>query len=129
MKDLKLGIQMGYWGAQPPEDIIGIAKEAENLGYDAIWSAESWGSDVFTPLAWIGAHTSKIKLGTGIAQISARTPAATAMAAITLDHLTKGRVGLAWESLDRKWLKVGTVSPFLNRYQELENTSVLLKKF
>ena len=92
MKDLKLGIQMGYWGAQPPEDIIGIAKEAENLGYDAIWSAESWGSDVFTPLAWIGAHTSKIKLGTGIAQISARTPAATAMASITLDHLTKGRV-------------------------------------
>ena len=92
MKDLKLGIQMGYWGAQPPEDIIGIAKEAESLGYDAIWSAESWGSDVFTPLAWIGAHTSKIKLGTGIAQISARTPAATAMAAITLDHLTKGRV-------------------------------------
>ena len=94
MKDLKLGIQMGYWGAQPPEDIVGIAKEAENLGYDAIWSAESWGSDVFTPLAWIGAHTSRIKLGTGIAQISARTPAATAMAAITLDHLTKGRVVL-----------------------------------
>ena len=92
MKELKLGIQMGYWGAQPPEDIIGLAKEAENLGYDAIWSAESWGSDVFTPLAWIGSHTSKIKLGTGIAQISARTPAATAMAAITLDHLTKGRV-------------------------------------
>ncbi|GIS75794.1 MAG: hypothetical protein CM1200mP12_15130 [Gammaproteobacteria bacterium] len=50
-------------------------RETENLGYDAIWSAESWGSDVFTPLAWIGAHTSKIKLGTGIAQISARTPA------------------------------------------------------
>ena len=92
MKELKLGIQMGYWGAQPPADIIGLAKEAENLGYDAIWSAESWGSDVFTPLAWIGSHTSKIKLGTGIAQISARTPAATAMAAITLDHLTKGRV-------------------------------------
>ena len=72
---------MGYWGAHPPEDIIGLAKEAENLGYDAIWSAESWGSDVFSPLTWMGAHTSKIKLGTGIAQISARTPAATAMAA------------------------------------------------
>ena len=94
MTNLKLGIQMGYWGAQPPKDIIGIAQEAESLGYDAIWSAESWGSDVFTPLAWIGAHTSKIKLGTGIAQISARTPAATAMAAITLDHLSKGRVVL-----------------------------------
>ena len=94
MTNLKLGIQMGYWGAQPPKDIIGIAQEAESLGYDAIWSAESWGSDVFTPLAWIGAHTSKIKLGTGIAQISARTPAATAMAAITLDHLSNGRVVL-----------------------------------
>ena len=83
---------MGYWGAQPTKDIIGIAKEAESLGYNSIWCAESWGSDVFTPLTWIGAHTSKIKLGTGIAQISARTPAATAMAAITLDHLSKGRV-------------------------------------
>ena len=92
MKNLKLGIQMGYRGAQPTKDIIGIAKEAESLGYNSIWCAESWGSDVFTPLTWIGAHTSKIKLGTGIAQISARTPAATAMAAITLDHLSKGRV-------------------------------------
>ena len=92
MKNLKLGIQIGYWGAQPPENIVELAQEAEKLGYDAIWSAESWGSDVFTPLTWIGAHTSKIKLGTGIAQISARTPAATAMAAITLDHLSKGRV-------------------------------------
>ena len=94
---------MGYWGAQPPEDIIGIAKDAENLGFDAIWSAESWGSDVFTPLAWIGAHTSKIKLGTGIAQISARTPAATAMAAITLDHLTKGRVILGLGVSGQGW--------------------------
>ena len=92
MKNLQFGIQMGYWGAQPNDGIVEIAQEAEKLGFDSVWSAESWGSDVFTPLAWIGAHTSKIKLGTGIAQISARTPAATAMAAITLDHLSKGRV-------------------------------------
>ncbi len=76
----------------PPENIIAIAQEAETLGYEAIWTAEAWGSDVFTPLSWIGAHTSKIKLGTGIAQLSARTPAATAMAALTLDHLSGGRM-------------------------------------
>ena len=89
---MKLGVQLGYFGAQPTHDIIGIAQEAESLGYDSIWTAEAWGSDVFTPLSWIGAHTSKIKLGTGIAQLSARTPAATAMAALTLDHLSRGRM-------------------------------------
>jgi F420-dependent oxidoreductase-like protein len=92
MKHLKLGIQMGYWGAQPTPDLIGLAQEAERLGYDSIWSAETWGSDAFTPLAWIGAHTSKIRLGTGVVQISARTPSATAMAALTLDHLSGGRM-------------------------------------
>ena len=92
MKEMKLGVQLGYFGAQPTENIIAIAQEAETLGYETIWTAEAWGSDVFTPLSWIGAHTSKIKLGTGIAQLSARTPAATAMAALTLDHLSGGRM-------------------------------------
>ena len=89
---MKLGVQLGYFGAQPTENIVAIAQEAETLGYETIWTAEAWGSDVFTPLSWIGAHTSKIKLGTGIAQLSARTPAATAMAALTLDHLSGGRM-------------------------------------
>jgi F420-dependent oxidoreductase-like protein len=92
MSSLKLGLQLGYWGAQPPEDHVGLAQEVERLGFDSVWTAESWGSDVFTPLAWVGAHTSKIKLGTAVVQISARTPTATAMAALTLDHLSKGRV-------------------------------------
>ncbi len=92
MKDLKLGLQMGYWGAGPDPQMVAIAQEAERLGYDALFTAEAWGSDVFTPLAWIGAHTSRIRLGTGIAQISARAPTATAMAALTLDHLSGGRV-------------------------------------
>jgi len=92
MSSLKLGLQLGYWGAQPPGDVIGLAQEAERLGFDSIWTAEAWGSDAFTPLAWIGAHTERIKLGTGIVQISARTPTATAMAALTLDHLSSGRV-------------------------------------
>lgn len=92
MGDLKIGLQTGYWGAGPNPKMVEIAQEAERLGYDAIFTAEAWGSDVFTPLAWIGAHTERIRLGTGIAQLSARAPTATAMAALTLDHLSGGRV-------------------------------------
>src|SRR5438067_5807602 len=90
--DLRLGLTLGYWGPQPPDDAIELAKTAERFGYDSVWTAEAYGSDVFTPLAWVGAHTKTIKLGTGIVQISARTPAATAMAAMTLDHLSGGRL-------------------------------------
>jgi F420-dependent oxidoreductase-like protein len=92
MADLKLGLQLGYWGAAPPADLIGLAQAAEGLGFDSIWTAEAWGSDAFTPLAWIGAHTSRIRLGTAVVQLSARTPTATAMATLTLDHLSQGRV-------------------------------------
>jgi F420-dependent oxidoreductase-like protein len=92
MKNLKLGLQLGYWGALPPPDVVGLAQHAERLGYDSIFTAEAWGSDAFTPLAWIGAHTARIRLGTAIAQLSARTPTATAMAALTLDHLSGGRM-------------------------------------
>jgi F420-dependent oxidoreductase-like protein len=94
MPPLKLGLQLGYWQAQPPEDPVGLAQEAERLGYDSVWTAEAWGSDAFTPLAWIGAHTQKIRLGTSVVQLSARTPTATAMAALTLDHLSHGRLTL-----------------------------------
>ncbi len=92
MGEMKLGLQLGYWGAGPNPKTVEIAQEAEKLGYDALFTAEAWGSDVFTPLAWIGAHTERIRLGTGIAQISARAPTATAMAAMTLDHLSGGRM-------------------------------------
>ncbi len=89
---LKLGVSVGYWGAQPPKDMIGLAQRAESLGYWGFFTAEAYGSDAFTPLAWVGAHTTSIKLGTGIVQLSARTPAATAMHALTLDHLSNGRL-------------------------------------
>jgi F420-dependent oxidoreductase-like protein len=94
MSSLSIGLQLGYWQAQPPPDLIGLAQAAESAGFDSIWTAEAWGSDAFTPLAWIGAHTSKIRLGTSVVQLSARTPTATAMAALTLDHLSKGRLTL-----------------------------------
>lgn len=89
---LRFGVMFGYWQAQPPTNFVQIAQEAERLGFDSAWTAEAWGSDAFTPLTWIGAHTTKIKLGTSIVQISGRTPTSTAMHALTLDHLTKGRV-------------------------------------
>jgi F420-dependent oxidoreductase-like protein len=92
MGKLELGVQLGYWQRDPHRNFVEIAQEAERLGYDSVWTAEAWGSDAFTPLAWIGAHTSRIRLGTAIAQISARTPASTAMHALTLDHLSRGRM-------------------------------------
>ena len=92
MSSLKIGLQLGYWQAQPPDDIIGAAQRAERLGYDTVYTAEAWGSDAFTPLAYIAAHTEKIRLGTSVVQLSARTPTATAMATLTLDHLSQGRV-------------------------------------
>ncbi len=91
-KDLKLGYNTGYWGAGPPAGALEAIQEAERLGFTSVWTAEAYGSDALTPLAWWGSHTSTVQLGTGIVQMSARTPAATAMAAMTLDHLSGGRV-------------------------------------
>ena len=91
---MKLGFTAGYWSSGPPPGIEESIAAAESLGFDSLWTAEAYGSDCFTPLAWWGAKTSTIKLGTSITQLSARTPAATAMAAMTLDHLSNGRMVL-----------------------------------
>ncbi len=88
---MKLGLHLGYFGAQPPPDPTERILEAERLGYDSVWTSESWGSDALTPLTWWGARTSKVRLGTAVAQLSARQPTAAAMAALTLDHLSNGR--------------------------------------
>ncbi|MFE7843164.1 LLM class F420-dependent oxidoreductase [Streptomyces sp. NPDC057474] len=89
---MRLGLALGYWGRGPSADHVPLAQEAERLGYDSVWTAESWGSDAFTPLTWIAAQTSRIKLGTAVAQMAARSPTTTAMHALTLDHLSGGRV-------------------------------------
>jgi F420-dependent oxidoreductase-like protein len=88
---LKLGLNTGYWAGGPPAGAPEAIAEAERLGLDSIWTAEAYGSDGLTPLAWWGASTQRLKLGTAITQMSARQPAATAMAAMTLDHLSGGR--------------------------------------
>jgi len=91
-RELKLGLNVGYWAGGPPPGAIESVQAAEGLGFDSIWTAEAYGSDALLPLAWWGASTERIKLGTAIVQISARSPAATAMAAMTLDHLSGGRM-------------------------------------
>jgi alkanesulfonate monooxygenase SsuD/methylene tetrahydromethanopterin reductase-like flavin-dependent oxidoreductase (luciferase family) len=89
--DLKLGLAQGYWSKGPQPNFVEMAVEAEKLGYDSVWSAETYGNDAFTPLCWIGAHTEKIKLGTAVVQLSGRTPTSCAMHALSLDYLSNGR--------------------------------------
>jgi len=91
---MRLGYAVGYWKQGPPPGALEAILEAERLGFESVWTAEAYGSDAFTPLAWWGSRTTNLRLGTGIAQMSARTPAATAMAALTLDHLSGGRAVL-----------------------------------
>ncbi|CAN5601632.1 LLM class F420-dependent oxidoreductase [soil metagenome] len=91
---MKLGLMLGYWFGGPPDGLADQVAEAERLGFDSLWTAEAYGSDCFTPLAWWGAATERLRLGTSVCQISARTPTAAAMSALTLDHLTGGRMAL-----------------------------------
>jgi F420-dependent oxidoreductase-like protein len=77
--------------AAPPADAPELVAEAERAGFDAVFAAESWGSDAFTPLAWWGSTTSRVRLGTSVGQLSARTPTSCAMHALTMDHLSGGR--------------------------------------
>ena len=91
---MKLGLQLGYWGAGPPANHAELVAAAEGAGFDAIFTAEAWGSDAFTPLAWWGRETTRVRLGTSIVQMSGRSPTSIAMHALTLDHLSGGRVVL-----------------------------------
>ncbi|MEX2555863.1 MAG: LLM class F420-dependent oxidoreductase [Actinomycetota bacterium] len=129
--DLKLGLALGYSGATV-EDNSDLALEAERLGYDSVWTAEAYGSDVFTPLAWIGAKTSKIKLGTGIAQISARTPAALAMTAATLDALSGGRVilglGVSGPQVVEGWYGMPFPKPLARTREYVEIVQKILRR-
>src|SRR5207247_1506610 len=90
---MRLGLMLGYW-MPDPWDPTDLGQEAERLGYESVWTAEAHGSDVFSPLCWVGARTKRIKLGTASMQISARTPACAAMTAATIDHLSGGRLVL-----------------------------------
>src|SRR6266550_5988974 len=92
---MRLGFYMGY--APPgtnPLELVALAQEAERLGFDSAWAAEAWGTDAVTVLSWLGATTSRIALGSAVMQIAARSPAATAMTAATLNLMSGGRFRL-----------------------------------
>jgi F420-dependent oxidoreductase-like protein len=89
---MRVATVAGYWGSGPPADAAELFAAADRLRLDQIWTAEAWGSDAWTPLAWWGSRTSHVHLGTAVSQLSARPPATLAMTAMTMDHLTRGRV-------------------------------------
>jgi F420-dependent oxidoreductase-like protein len=90
---MKLGVNIGYWGlGLSSDDQLRLVKEAESLGYDSVWAAEAYGSDAATVLAWLAAGTERIRLGSAIFQMPARSPAMTAMTAATLDTISNGRM-------------------------------------
>lgn len=88
---MRIGWNLGYWSSAPPDGVVAALAQLESDGLDSVWTAETYGSDALTPLAWWGGATSQLRLGTAVCQLSARTPAAMAMAALTLDHLSGGR--------------------------------------
>ncbi|MCZ4535639.1 LLM class F420-dependent oxidoreductase [Gordonia terrae] len=112
---MKLGLQLGYWGADPIREAPELIATAEECGFDAVFTAESWGSDAYTPLAWWGAATSRIRLGTAVAQLSARPPTSLAMHALTLDHLSGGRhivgLGVSGPQVVEGWYGVPFAKP------------------
>jgi|1185.fasta_scaffold22421_2 F420-dependent oxidoreductase-like protein len=90
---MRIGVHLRHWD-RTPHDVAALAKLAEDVGLESVWVSETWGSDATALATWIAAHTSTIAIGTGILQMPARTPAATAMAAATVDHLSGGRLRL-----------------------------------
>ena len=91
---MRLGINLGYWGAGQDAEALALAQEAERLGFAVAWAAEAYGSDAATVLTWVAAHTTRMDVGSAVFQIPARSPAMTAMTAATLDALSGGRFRL-----------------------------------
>ncbi|MCX5396060.1 LLM class F420-dependent oxidoreductase [Streptomyces sp. NBC_00102] len=107
---MRLGINLGYWGAGMDADNLAVAQEADRLGYDVCWAAEAYGSDAPTVLTWVAAQTESIDVGSAIMQIPARQPAMTAMTAATLDSLSGGRfrlgLGVSGPQVSEGWYGV-----------------------
>jgi len=118
---MQLGLNLGYWGAGNDADNLATALEADRLGYAVAWVAEAYGSDAPTVLAWVGARTERIDLGTAAMQIPARSPAMTAMTAATIDTLSGGRfrlgLGVSGPQVSEGWHGVPFAAP-LGRTRE-----------
>lgn len=118
---MRLGLNLGYWGAGNDADNLALAREADRLGYSVVWAAEAYGSDAATVLAWVAAQTQTIDVGSAVFQIPGRTPANTAMTAATLDTLSGGRfrlgLGVSGPQVSEGWHGVRFAKP-LQRTRE-----------
>lgn len=121
---MRLGINLGYWGAGMDADNLAVAREAERLGYSVCWAAEAYGSDAPTVLSWVAARTERIDIGSAILQIPARTPAMTAMTAATLDALSGGRfrlgLGVSGPQVSEGWYGVKFDRPLARTREYVE---------
>jgi F420-dependent oxidoreductase-like protein len=127
---VRLGLNLGYWGAGNDPANLALAKQADELGYAVVWAAEAYGSDAVTVLSWIAAQTSRIDVGSAVLQIPARTPAMTAMTAATLDTLSGGRfrlgLGVSGPQVSEGWHGVRFTAPLARtrEYAEIVRTAL-----
>jgi F420-dependent oxidoreductase-like protein len=130
---MRLGLNLGYWGpGASPIDLIDTAVEAERLGYDSVWAAEAYGSDSVSVLSWVGARTERVKLGSAVMQIPARSPAMTAMTAATLDALSQGRfqlgLGVSGPQVSEGWHGVRFGDPLGRTREYVEIVRMALRR-
>src|SRR4051812_1041689 len=128
---MDLALHMGYW-AGGPIDVEPLVLQAERLGFSSVWSAEAYGSDAVTTVAWVAARTQRIGVGTAIMQIPARTPASTAMTALTLDHLSGGRfrlgLGMSGPQVVEGWHGVPYGKPLARTREYVEIVRAILRR-
>src|SRR5690349_9586073 len=122
--ELKLGMTFGYWCRGPTPNMIEQAQQAEDVGFDWMWSEESWGNDAFQLATCLAAHMTRVRIGTGIVQMAARTPVATAMAAATIDHLSGGRfilgLGVSGPQVVEGWYGQPSAKPLARTREYVE---------
>ena len=129
---MRLGLNLGYWGAGNDANNLELAKEADRLGFSVAWAAEAYGSDVPTVLAWVAAHTERIDVGSAILQIPARQPTMAAMTAATLDTLSGGRfrmgLGVSGPQVSEGWYGVKFDKPLARTREYVEIVKTALRR-
>ena len=129
---MRLGLNLGYWGAGNDRLNVELAQEADRLGYSVVWVAEAYGSDAPTVLSWVGARTERIDLGAAVMQIPARSPAMTAMTAATLDSLSNGRfrlgLGVSGPQVSEGWHGVRFDAPLARTREYVDIVRMALRR-
>jgi F420-dependent oxidoreductase-like protein len=129
---MRLGVNLGYWGAGNDADNLALAREADRIGFSVCWVAEAYGSDAPTVLSWVAAQTERIDVGAAVLQIPARTPAMTAMTAATLDTLSGGRfrlgLGVSGPQVSEGWHGVRFAKPLARTQEYVDIVRMALRR-